>query len=147
MDYYISTYNCTSVDVGYTYLALGFTTFDTYTETPGWKSPTSGFHGSPTNKQTHTFNATPSGDAYPQIYIRAELTRTGSGIPPEGYLITASNTLVNEEIFRIGESPHVKVFPPNISSFTNVFEAVIRYPSGGIPDPVLLSSALISIWG
>ena len=115
MDYYISTYNCTSVDVGYTYLALGFTTFDTYTETPGWKSPTSGFHGSPTNKQTHTFNATPSGDAYPQIDIRAELRRTGSGIPPEGYLITASNTLVNEEIFggktfTWGDSPIRNIF-------------------------------------
>ena len=122
MDYYISIYDCTSVEAGYTYLAVGFPQFDIYTETPGWESTT--FHGSPTNKQTHTFNATPSGDAYPQIDIRAELRRTGSGIPPEGYLITASNILVNEEIFggktfTWGDSPILNISNDIPSTNTN----------------------------
>jgi hypothetical protein len=61
---------------------------------------TDNFQGSSTNLQTFNFSSTPSGDAYPTVDIRTELRRTGSGIPEGGYLITASDSLINEEIYK-----------------------------------------------
>ena len=75
------------------------------------------YHGSSGDIQEFTSSVTPSGEAFPTISIQAHLKRTGSGIPPEGYIITSSNVVASEiyggQTFTFPDSPILGIFEGN----------------------------------
>ena len=88
-----------------------------YPETSGeaWASTT--FHGTSSNLQEFTSSFISSGEAYPTISLQTILKRTGSGIPPEGYIITSSDQITSEiyggQTFIFPDSPITGILESN----------------------------------
>ena len=76
------------------------------------------FQGAQLNTQDFSFATRNSTDRYPRVKIQAHLKRTGSGIPPEGYIITSSNQssftdLFGGTTFEFPDSPILNIHQPD----------------------------------
>ena len=151
-DYYIETFEG-YLEVSFTH--NGGSSIERFPQSPYNSFENSNFHGDINTLQEFTSSFDESGDEYPLVDIRAQLRRTGSGIPEGGYLITQSaanspTTIFGGKTFEFLDSPILNIINTNpldtdttINNENDMY--FIAYSMSGYDDRSISSNATFDV--